>query len=57
VFGSRVPGMKWLRGMGLDKLHNVPTLSGLLLKQASGVGQMSKTKTEIRTAEYEENTQ
>jgi len=55
VFGSRVPGMKWLRGMGLDKLHNVPTLSGLLLKQASGVGQMSKT--EIRTAEYEENTQ
>jgi len=57
VFSSRVPGMKWLRGMGLDKLHDVPALSGLLLKQASGVGQMSKTKTKTRGAEYEENTQ
>jgi len=53
VFGSRVPGMKWLRGLGLEKLHNVPILSDLLLKQASGVGQMANKI----APEYEENQQ
>jgi len=42
IFGSSVPGMKWLRGMGLQNLSRVPAASGLLLKQASGVGQMKQ---------------
>jgi len=40
VFGSDIPGMKWLRGMGLEKLPRAQSLSGLLLQQASGLGQM-----------------
>lgn len=44
IFGSEVPGVKWLRAMGLDKLPAAPTLSGLLLKQASGVGQMQNQR-------------
>jgi len=40
VFGSNVPGVKWLRGMGLENLPRAKTLSGLLLQQASGIGQM-----------------
>jgi len=40
TFGSSVPGVKWLRGMGLEKLPRARSLSGLLLQQASGVGQM-----------------
>ncbi|MDQ6969436.1 MAG: FAD-dependent oxidoreductase [Mariprofundus sp.] len=40
VFGSAMPGMKWLRGLGLAQLGNVPILADLLLKQASGVGQI-----------------
>ncbi|MDQ6997015.1 MAG: FAD-dependent monooxygenase [Mariprofundus sp.] len=40
VFGSSVPGVKWVRGMGLGKLHRAQSLSELLLRQASGVGQM-----------------
>jgi len=39
VFGSTAPGIRWLRGMGLQTLPRVKHLSGLLLKQASGVGQ------------------
>jgi len=41
AFGSSVPGVKWLRGMGLEKLPRAQSLSGLLLQQASGAGQMS----------------
>jgi len=41
IFGSSVPGVKWLRGMGLEKLPRAQSLSGLLLQQASGAGQMS----------------
>lgn len=40
IFGSSVPGMKWLRGRGLDVLASMPRLKGLLLSQASGLGQM-----------------
>ncbi|MFQ5344786.1 MAG: FAD-dependent monooxygenase [Mariprofundus sp.] len=40
TFGSSVPGMKWLRGTGLEKLPRAQSLSGLLLQQASGAGQM-----------------
>ncbi len=40
VFASSVPGVKWLRGMGLEKLPRAKRLSGMLLKQASGAGQM-----------------
>jgi len=37
VFGSSVPGVKWLRGMGLQNFSTLPVLSELLLKQASGI--------------------
>jgi len=47
VFGSSMPGIKWLRGMGLEKLPRAKTLSGLLLQQASGIGQMSSKKAEV----------
>lgn len=47
LFGSEVPGVKWLRGMGLDKLTTAPSLSALLLKQASGVGQMNAQEQEV----------
>ncbi|GAV20688.1 ubiquinone biosynthesis monooxygenase Coq6 [Mariprofundus micogutta] len=47
LFGSEVPGVKWLRGMGLEKLPLAPTLSGLLLKQASGVGQITPQRLEV----------
>jgi len=47
VFGSNAPGVKWLRGMGLEKLPRAKTLSGMLLKQASGLGQMSSKKAEV----------
>jgi len=40
VFGSEIPGIKWLRGIGLEKLPAAPSLSSLLLRQASGLGQM-----------------
>ncbi|NWF37061.1 FAD-dependent oxidoreductase [Mariprofundus sp. KV] len=40
IFGSEVPGAKWLRGLGLEKLPAAPSLSALLLRQASGIGQM-----------------
>jgi len=40
VFGSSVPGMKWLRGRGLDALISLPRLKDTLLRQASGLGQM-----------------
>ncbi len=40
VFGSNVPGVKWVRGMGLEKLPRAQSLSGLLLRQASGAGQV-----------------
>jgi len=40
AFGSTVPGVKWLRGMGLEKLPRVRRLSDKLLQQASGLGQM-----------------
>ena len=46
LFGSEMPGMKWLRGFGLEKLPAAPTLSGLLLKQASGVGQIKSQRLE-----------
>jgi len=44
IFGSEVLGAKWLRGLGLSKLPVAPSLSGLLLKQASGVGQIRPQK-------------
>jgi len=40
VFGSAVPGIRWLRGMGLQTLPRAKRLSTLLLQQASGIGQM-----------------
>jgi len=40
AFGSTVPGVKCLRGMGLEKLPRAKSLSDLLLQQASGLGQM-----------------
>lgn len=40
TFGSSVPGAKFLRGLALEKMAFAPTLQGLLLKQASGIGQM-----------------
>ena len=40
VFGSNAPGVKWVRGMGLEKLPRAQKLSDLLLRQASGVGQL-----------------
>ena len=40
IFGSEVPGARWLRGLGLEKLPAAPSLSSLLLRQASGIGQM-----------------
>lgn len=39
-FGSQVPGAKLLRGLALEKMAFAPTLQGLLLRQASGIGQM-----------------
>lgn len=44
IFGSSVPGMKWLRGMGLDNLSSVPALADLLLQQASGLAQFKQFK-------------
>lgn len=40
LFGSSVPGVKWLRGIGLEKLGLARSLQDLLLRQASGLGQM-----------------
>ncbi len=40
LFGSTLPGIKWLRGFGLEGLPRARGLSGLLLRQASGIGQM-----------------
>jgi len=47
VFGSSVPGVKWLRGMGLETLPRVKALSDLLLQQASGLGQMQDQQTGV----------
>ena len=47
IFGSEIPGAKWLRGLGLEKLPVAPSLSGLLLKQASGVGQLKQQRLEV----------
>jgi len=44
AFGSSVPGMKWLRGVGLEKLPCAQSLSDLLLQQASGAGQMGSNR-------------
>jgi len=44
IFGSSVPGVKWLRGMGLDNLSRVPALADLLLQQASGLAQFNRFK-------------
>lgn len=44
VFGSVVPGVKWLRGHGLDRLAALPRLKDLLLRQAAGLGQMRGRK-------------
>ncbi|MDQ6997714.1 MAG: FAD-dependent oxidoreductase [Mariprofundus sp.] len=44
IFGSSVPGVKWLRGMGLDNLSRVPALADLLLQQASGLAQFKQFK-------------
>jgi len=44
IFGSTVPGVKWLRGMGLENLSSVPALSDLLLQQASGMAQFKQFK-------------
>jgi len=44
IFGSNVPGMKWLRGRALGSLASLPRLKQTLLKQASGLGQMGDSK-------------
>jgi len=44
LFGSTVPGMKWLRAMGLKNLSGIPTLADMLLKHASGIAQMKNQK-------------
>ena len=40
LFGATIPGVKGLRGMGLKSMAQLRGLSDLLLKQASGIGQM-----------------
>ncbi|MDQ6996049.1 MAG: FAD-dependent monooxygenase [Mariprofundus sp.] len=47
AFGSAVPGVKWLRGMGLEKLPRAKTLSAYLLQQASGIGQLPSKPAEV----------
>ncbi len=47
TFGSTLPGAKLLRGMALEKMAFAPSLQGLLLKQASGIGQMRKVAGEL----------
>ena len=47
TFGSTVPGAKLFRGMALEKMAFAPSLQGLLLKQASGIGQMRKVAGEL----------
>jgi len=47
AFGSSMPGVKWLRGMGLEKLPRATCLSDLLLQQASGLGQMQGKHTGV----------
>ncbi|ATX82197.1 2-octaprenyl-6-methoxyphenol hydroxylase/2-octaprenylphenol hydroxylase [Mariprofundus ferrinatatus] len=42
TFGSEIPGAKFLRGLALEKMAFAPTLQGLLLRQASGVGQIKQ---------------
>jgi len=42
IFGSSVPGMRWLRGRALDALTSMPRLKDQLLNRASGLGQMEK---------------
>jgi len=44
IFGSTVPGVKWLRGTALENLSTVPALADLLLQQASGIAQFKKFK-------------
>ncbi|TLS67359.1 ubiquinone biosynthesis protein [Mariprofundus erugo] len=44
AFGSMVPGVKWLRGRGLDGLAALPRLKDILLRQAAGLGQMRGLK-------------
>jgi ubiquinone biosynthesis UbiH/UbiF/VisC/COQ6 family hydroxylase len=46
VFGSTVPGIKLLRGMGLETMPRVRKLSDKLLQQASGLGQMQNRNKE-----------
>jgi len=46
VFGSTVPGIKLLRGMGLETMPHVRKLSDKLLQQASGLGQMQNRNKE-----------
>ena len=40
TFGSTVPGAKLLRGLALEKMAFAPSLQAMLLRQASGIGQM-----------------
>jgi len=46
VFGSTVPGIKLLRGMGLNTMPRTRKLSDKLLQQASGLGQMQHSNKE-----------
>jgi len=41
TFGSSMPGMKWLRGKGLDVMDAWPGLKEMLLSNASGLSQIS----------------
>ena len=42
IFGSTLPGVKWLRGVGLRRLPQLPSLRDLLIQQASGMAQMKR---------------
>ncbi|ATX79419.1 2-octaprenyl-6-methoxyphenol hydroxylase/2-octaprenylphenol hydroxylase [Mariprofundus aestuarium] len=47
TFGSTIPGAKLLRGLALEKMAFTPSLQGLLLRQASGIGQMQAVTGEL----------
>jgi len=42
TFGSGMPGMKWLRGRGLDVMDSWPGLKDMLLSHAAGLSQASE---------------
>ncbi|HKI62654.1 MAG TPA: FAD-dependent monooxygenase [Mariprofundaceae bacterium] len=52
-FGSSLPGMKWLRGRGLDVMDSWPALKDLLLSHAAGLSQGNAVSLEAGRAAAE----